>query len=96
MVLVMNKSINSDVLNDFLDAFEEEFHRDLAYTKEMLGIPIESEEQKMAAQVMGLESIPVISEDGTFLEPLVEDETENWGHRGRLLAAYRTLKQTFA
>lgn len=33
-----------------------------------------------------------IDEDGTFLEPKVEDETDDWGHRGMLLEEYRELR----
>ena len=34
-----------------------------------------------------------IEEDGTFLEPRVEDESNNWANRGGLLASYRKLKK---
>ena len=33
----------------------------------------------------------MISEDGTFLEPNVADESNNWHNRGALLASYRDL-----
>jgi hypothetical protein len=33
----------------------------------------------------------MIAAGGTFLEPGVEDESEDWGHRAMLLARYRTL-----
>ena len=33
----------------------------------------------------------LIAEEGTFIEPLVKDEGNNWGNRGSLLAAYRHL-----
>lgn len=33
-----------------------------------------------------------IDPNGTFLEPYVEDESNNWGNRGALLAAYRGLQ----
>ena len=33
-----------------------------------------------------------IHNDGTFIRPLVEDEGNNWGNRGSLLAAYRDLR----
>lgn len=32
-----------------------------------------------------------IAEDGTFLRPNVEDESDNWGNRGGLLSSYREL-----
>ncbi len=32
------------------------------------------------------------SDRGTFIRPGVEDESNNWGNRGSLLASYRRLK----
>lgn len=89
---------NSDFdksLLEFLESFEEVFDRDWAYTKEMLGIAaeVETEEQKQALQQMGLETIYLISPDGTFINPKIDDETEDWGNRGKLLKAYRKLKK---
>jgi hypothetical protein len=89
----MNTGLNPEKVKEFLDAFEEVFDRDWAYTKEMLGIRGETEEQKKPAAQMGLETIPIVGEDGTFVHPKVEDEIEDWGNRGRLLAAYRALKK---
>lgn len=77
---------------EFIKAFEEVFHNDWKYTEEMLGVYKETEEQKNNAKEMGLETIEIISEEGTFLRPRIEDETEDWGNRGALLKAYRTLK----
>lgn len=37
-----------------------------------------------------------ISHDGTFLNPKVDDETEDWGHRAILLDEYRRLKKLLA
>jgi hypothetical protein len=34
-----------------------------------------------------------ISTDGTFIEPKVEDESNNWGNRGALLTSYRRLRR---
>jgi hypothetical protein len=34
----------------------------------------------------------MIAEDGTFLEPRVADEVEDWGHRAMLLERYRKLR----
>ena len=34
----------------------------------------------------------LIAEDGTFLDPQVPDESNNWHNRGVLLAAYRELR----
>ena len=33
----------------------------------------------------------LISKEGTFITPLVDDESNNWWNRGSLLAAYRNL-----
>ena len=82
-----------DKVREFLNAFEEVFERDWTYTKKMLGIRDETEEQKAAAAKLGLETISIISEDGTFIHPKVEDEVEDWGSRSRLLAAYRALRK---
>ena len=82
-----------DKVREFLDAFEEVFDRDWSYTKEMLGIRDETPEQKAEAAKVGLKTIPIIAEDGTFVHPKVEDEGLDWGHRARLLAAYRALKK---
>lgn len=38
----------------------------------------------------------LIAPHGTFLEPCVDDEDNNWGNRGSLLDAYRRLKQVMA
>jgi hypothetical protein len=82
-----------DKVREFLDAFEEVFDRDWSYTKEMLGIRGVTQEQKRASAEFGLEIIPIIADDGTFIDPKVEDEVEDWGNRARLLAAYRALRQ---
>lgn len=82
-----------DQMKEFLLAFEEVFDKDWQYTKEMLGIHDETPEQKQAAAELGLETIDIIAEEGAFLNPLVEDEIENWGNRGNLLAVYRKLKK---
>ena len=91
--ITMSTPLDSELVRDFLDAFEEVFDRDWTRTKEMLGIPAESDEQKRAAEEMGLETIPIIADDGTFIHPKVEDEVEDWGRRGRLLQAYRALRR---
>lgn len=38
-----------------------------------------------------IDSKHLIHEDGTFLEPGVEDEENNWANRARLLESYRSL-----
>ena len=80
-------------LQEFLQAFEDVFDEDWQYTKEMLCINDETEEQKATALELGLEAIEIISERGTFLKPGVDDETEDWGARGNLLSKYRELKK---
>lgn len=82
----------SDKVQEFLDAFEDVFDRDWAYTKEMLGMRAETPAQKAVAAKLGLKTVPIIAEDGTFIDPKVEDEVEDWGNRARLLAAYRALR----
>lgn len=88
----MNTHIDAKKVEEFLSAFEEVFDRDWFYTKQMLGVREETQQQKQAAAEAGLETIPIIAETGTFIHPKVEDETEDWGNRARLLAAYRTLR----
>jgi len=44
------------------------------------------------ARVMLVPFNAMIDEDGTFLEPRVRDEAEDWGHRAMLLERYRRLK----
>ncbi len=59
----------------------------------MLGIQDQTPEQAAALAEIGLESSPTIAKEGTFIEPLVEDEIEDWGNRGALLQRYRKLKR---
>ena len=89
----MSLNPTNDTVREFLDAFEEVFDRDWAHTRQMLGIKNETKEEKRAAAKLGLETIPVISDDGTFVNPKVQDEVEDWGNRRRLLAAYRALRK---
>lgn len=86
-------STHSDMVRDFLDAFEEVFDRDWTHTKQMLGIRDETDEQKRACAEAGLEAIPIIADHGTFVHPKVADDVEDWGSRARLLAAYRALRK---
>ena len=78
----------------FLNAFEEVFDHDWQFSKEMMGIRDLSEKDKEQDRAMGLESIEVISSEGTFLNPNVDDEIEDWGNRRALLQAYRQLKES--
>lgn len=76
-----------DTATKFIRAFEQVFDEDWTYTKQNLGIwekPTHLDDEN---------SIPFISNDGTFLNPKVDDETENWGHRAILLDQYRALKK---
>ncbi|MFA6150101.1 MAG: hypothetical protein WC716_02190 [Chitinophagaceae bacterium] len=84
------------IIREFIDAFEEVFDKDWNYTKESLGIIDQTEEQKQNEIEAGLESFYFISPDGTFLNPKVEDETEDWGNRAYLLNRYRKLKNLLA
>jgi len=79
-----------DTIIKFVAAFEQVFDKDWAYTKQNLGIwdrPTDLDDE---------ESIPIISNNGTFLNPKVDDENENWGYRAILLDQYRTLKKLLA
>ena len=67
-----------NTLREFLESFEEVFDRDWSYSKEIMNINTQVE---------------IISNSGTFLNPKVEDETEDWGYRGKLLKEYRNLKK---
>ena len=80
-------------VREFLEAFEAVFGSDWKYTQEMLGIVNESPARAAAACDLNPEEIPIIARDGTFLEPGIDDEIENWGHRGLLLERYRRLKR---
>ena len=53
------------------------------YTKKMLGIRGQTEEQKRACAEAGLRTVPVIEDDGAFVHPKVEDEVKDWGNRVR-------------
>lgn len=81
-----------DTVEQFLSLFEEVFDKDWEYTKERMGVYDDTEEQKRNTKEMSLESIEIIDVNGTFLNPKVEDEIEDWGNRGALLAKYRELK----
>ncbi|MFP2996247.1 hypothetical protein ABN763_10055 [Spongiivirga sp. MCCC 1A20706] len=86
------KSALQNTVEQFLILFEEVFDKDWEYSKYMMGVPEDTEDQKASAKEMGLDSIDIISDNGTFLNPKVENETEDWGNRGALLEKYRELK----
>ena len=77
----------------FLDAFEQVFDKDWEYTKEKLGIIDNPDDQKRNSFDLGLETIYFISPDGTFINPKVEDEVNDWGYRASLLNEYRKLRK---
>lgn len=79
-------------IHEFLESFQAVFDTDWEYSKVMLGIHDATPEQDAALRELGLEGIPVVSPQGTFLAPGVDDEGEDWGNRGLLLARYRRLK----
>ncbi len=79
-------------ISKFIEVFEQVFDKDWSYTKERLSIEDETEEQRRNSIVAGLETIYFISSNGTFINPKVEDEAEDWGNRGALLNEYRRLK----
>jgi hypothetical protein len=79
-------------VREFVQSFEAVFGTDWQYTKSMLGIQDQTPEQASAIRELGLESIPTVAIDGTFLSPGIDDEAEDWGHRGILLERYRRLK----
>lgn len=62
----------------FLCSFEGVFDHDWDYTKSAMENAIDHD---------------LIKENGTFIKPLVEDESNNWGNRGSLLDEYRTLRK---
>jgi hypothetical protein len=82
-----------DAVVKFLTEFEQVFDKDWDYTKQQLGISEETELQKENSRKLGLETIYRISPNGTFLNPKVDDEIEDWGYRGSLLREYRALKK---
>jgi hypothetical protein len=63
-----------DALEDLARNMYAVFDNDWAFTRDMLNAD---------------PSPYTIAPDRTFLDPGVEDEANNWGNRGSLLAAYR-------
>jgi hypothetical protein len=80
-----------EAVRGFIEVFEEVFDKDWAYTKSMLGVKEQTPEQESALAEMGFDSIYKIAPNGTFLNPAVDDEIEDWGNRGLLLERYRRL-----
>jgi len=75
-LLARNSRDFQEALARFLDTFCLVFHVDWEMTQSCLA----RDSDKL-----------LIAEGGTFLTPKVEDESNNWGNRGSLLAAYREL-----
>ena len=75
----MDKNTEKKII-EFINLFEEVFDKDWNYSKKMMGIYDPTEEQERNSKEMGLESIEIISSKGTFLNPKVDDETEDWGN----------------
>jgi hypothetical protein len=63
-----------DALADLVDKLHLVLHHDWEFTKDALNAN---------------PGTYTIAPGATFLEPGVEDESNNWGNRGSLLAAYR-------
>jgi hypothetical protein len=74
-------------VDKFLYAFEKVFDEDWSYTKEQLGMYSSNSELKDDPA-----TIHLIAPNGTFLDPKIDDEKEDWGYRGMLLEEYRNLK----
>lgn len=66
-------------VDSFLERFEAVFHMDWDHTKGSIENAIDCD---------------YIKEKGTFIKPLVEDESNNWWNRGGLLHHYRLLRKT--
>lgn len=66
-----------DIVMEFLNSFELVFDQDWEFTK----ANFDPEMLKC-----------FVSADGTFVNPKIGDESNNWGNRGHLLDAYRHLK----
>jgi hypothetical protein len=74
---LMKEELMTSVL-DFLEEFELVFDNDWPHTCGMLRIPEDN---------LG------VAPSGTFIEPHVDDEGNNWGGRAGLLNSYRKLRQ---
>jgi hypothetical protein len=70
-------STERELLTEFLEHFKRMFDEDWGYTKEML------QDIRLVRDMIG--------DDGTFLDPHVEDESDNWASRGALLQSCREL-----
>lgn len=87
----MDNDLKNSIIK-FIESFEQVFDKDWSYTKERLCIADETEEQRNNLLQAGLETIIFISPEGTFINPKVENENEDWGNRCALLEEYRRLK----
>lgn len=76
--LMAERAAIDGALRQFLWDFEGVFHQDSDFAR---------------TAIQNDPSGLLIDHDGTFLEPGVEDEANNWANRGNLLASYRALKE---
>ncbi len=93
LVTLFRPQLQRSATRDFLRAFEAVFDEDWEYSKEALGIYEAPPSKDSAAQPEGPDDSWPIAKGGTFLHPRVSDEIDDWGNRGKLLAAYRELKR---
>ena len=92
--LKLKKEYSKENLKQFIYYFEAVFDKDWDYSTMNLGIEEQSGKSKEFDKKMGLETIHIISPEGTFLHPnLTEDELEmaNWGNRDLLLKYYKEI-----
>ena len=71
----MNEEMKN-ALTEFVSSFDLVFDEDWEFSKNCL----RDDSQKS-----------FIASDGTFLNPRVDDESNNWANRGHLLEVYRRL-----
>lgn len=65
-----------ELASEFLERFRLVFEYDWEFTQATLQIPAESH---------------FIAAGGTFINPGISDESNNWANRGALLSTYRRL-----
>ena len=83
-----------DAAARFVAAFEQVFHDDWTYSCEQLRIHIESHDEATAQilKIVGEEPQPPTPREATFLRPLRDISSDNWGNYEALLATYAELK----
>jgi hypothetical protein len=97
---INNLELEADTLADMKALLEiTEAYRDLLVTKELATQFAESFELvfgidwEFTKTVLNEAEVDptLIAQDGTFLQPGVTDESNNWANRGSLLSIYRDL-----